>query len=85
MPLVYFARTGFESGSLVANGRRSSIGGFNGAVDSIPMIDDSLSYYLDCPGQQGPPGQVLTFTAANCPAVPPSVNGGFGVTWDSSF
>jgi peptidase A4-like protein len=85
VPLVYYGRTGFESGSLVANGRKSSIGGYQGAVFSIPMIDDSLSYYLDCPGQQGPPGQVLTFTAANCPAVPPSFSGGFGVTWDSSF
>jgi hypothetical protein len=85
VPLVYFGRTGFESGSLVANGKASSIGGFNGAVYSIPMIDDSTSYYLDCPGQHGPPGQVLTFTAANCPAVPPTPFGGFGVTWDSSF
>ena len=85
VPLVYYGRSGFESGSLVANGRRSSIGGFNGAVFAMPMIDDSLSYYLDCPGQQGPPGQVLPFTAANCPAVQPSPNGGFGVTWDSSF
>jgi hypothetical protein len=85
VPLVYYGRTGFESGSLVANGRPSSIGGFRGAVYDIPMIDDSLSYYLDCPGQQGPPAQVLTFTAANCPAVSPSFRGGFGVTWDSSF
>jgi hypothetical protein len=85
VPLVYYGRSGFESGSLVANGKASSIGGFNGAVYSIPMIDDSMSYYLDCPGQQGPPGEVLTFTAANCPAVPPTHTGGFGVTWDSSF
>jgi len=28
---------------------------------------------------------VLPFTAANCPAVPPTRAGGFGVTWDSSF
>lgn len=85
VPLVYYGRTGFESGSLVANGRPSSIGGFQGAVYSIPMIDDSISYYLDCPGQQAPPGTVLPFTAANCPAVPPSFGGGFSVTWDSSF
>ena len=85
VPLAYYGRTGFESGSLVANGRQSSIGGFHGTVDSIPMIDDSVSYYLDCPGQQGPPGRVLAFTAANCPAVPPSFGGRFSVTWDSSF
>jgi Peptidase A4 family len=85
VPLVYYGRTGFESGSLVANGRPSSIGGFQGAIYSIPMVDDSISYYLDCPGQQGPPGRVLPFTAANCPAVPPSFGGSFSVTWDSSF
>jgi hypothetical protein len=28
---------------------------------------------------------VLTFTAANCPAVQPSFNGRFSVTWDSGF
>jgi peptidase A4-like protein len=85
VPLVYFRRTGFESGSLVANGQPSSIGGFNGAVYSMGMIDDSTSYYLDCPGQHGPPGAVLAFTAANCPAVQPSFHGRFSVTWDSSF
>ena len=85
VPLVFFPRTGFESGSLVANGRRSSIGGFHGAVYDMPMVDDSVSYYLDCPGQQGPPGRVLLFTAANCPVVPPSFGGRFSVTWDSSF
>jgi hypothetical protein len=85
VPLVYYGQTGFSSGSLVANGQPSSIGGFSGAVYSMPMVDDSLSYYLDCPGQQGPPGQVLAFTAANCPAVQPSPNGGFNVTWDSGF
>jgi hypothetical protein len=85
VPLAAYGRTGFESGSLVANGQKSSIGGFNGAVYSMPMIDDSLSYYLDCTGQQGPPDQVLPFTAANCPADQPSRDGGFGVTFDSSF
>jgi len=85
LPLVYYGRTGFESGSLVANGRASSIGGYNGAVYAMPMVDDSLGYYLDCPGQRAPGGSVLPFTAANCPAVQPSFDGGFSVTWDSSF
>jgi hypothetical protein len=85
VPLVFFRRTGFESGSLVANGRRSSIAGFHGGVYDIPMIDDSISYYLDCPGQHGPPGQVLLFTAANCPVITPSWGGRFNVLWDSSF
>lgn len=85
VPLVDYGRAGFESGSLVANGVRSSIGGFSGAVYDIPMVDDSVSYYLDCPGQRGRAGEVLPFTAANCPAVPPTHRGGFSVTWDSSF
>ena len=85
VPLVYYGRTGFESGSLVANGRSSSIGGYSGAVYAMPMVDDSISYYLDCPGQQAPVGSVLPFTAANCPAVQPSFNGGFNVSWDSGF
>lgn len=85
VPLVFYGRTGFESGSLVANGRPSSIGGYNGAVYDMPMVDDSLSYYLDCPFQQARVGSVLPFTAANCPAQQPNFLGGFSVTWDSSF
>jgi hypothetical protein len=85
VPLVAFGRTGFESGSLTANGKTTSIGGYRGAVYAMPMVDDSLGYYLDCPGQQGPPVEALPLTAANCPAVQPSFNGGFGVTFDSSF
>jgi Peptidase A4 family len=85
VPLAYFPRTGFESGSLVANGVRSSIGGFNGTVNAMPMVDDSVSYYLACPGQQGPPGQLVLFTPANCPAVQPGPHGRFSVTWDNSF
>jgi hypothetical protein len=85
VPLGYFGRTGFSSGSLIANGRYSTIGRFKGGVFSIAMFDDSISYYLDCPGQLAPPGTVLPFTAANCPAVPPNRSGGFEVTWDSAF
>jgi hypothetical protein len=85
VPLAAYDRTGFESGTLTANGQTSSIGGYNGAVLAMPMVDDSISYYLDCPGQQGRPGQVLAFTAANCPAVQPAFNGGFSVTYDSGF
>jgi Peptidase A4 family len=85
VPLVAYDRTGFESGSLTANGRTTSIGGYNGAVYAMPMVDDSIGYYLDCPGQHGPPVEALAFTAANCPAVQPSFNGGFSVTFDSSF
>jgi Peptidase A4 family len=85
VPLAAYNRTGFESGSLTANGKTTSIGGYNGAVYDMPMVDDSLGYYLDCPGQHGPPVQALAFTAANCPVVQPFFNGGFSVTFDSSF
>ena len=85
VPLVFYGRTGFSSGSLVANGVPSSIGGYSGAVYAMPMVDDSISYYLDCPGQQAPVGSVLAFTAANCPAVQPSRRGAFSVSWDSAF
>jgi hypothetical protein len=85
VPQAYYGQTGFSSGALVANGRLSSVGRFQGAVYSMPMVDDSISYYLACPGQQAPVGSVLLFTAANCPAATPSFFGGFSVSWDSSF
>ncbi len=84
VPLADYGRTSFSAGSLVANGRRSTINGFNGAVYDMSIVDDSVSYYLDCPFQQAKPG-VLPFTAANCPAEPPTPLGGFSVTWDTSF
>jgi Peptidase A4 family len=84
VPLVDYGRAGFSQGLETANGQQSSIGGFQGPVYNIAMVDDSLSYYLDCPGQQAPVG-VLLFTAANCPPTPPSFGGRFSVTWDTSF
>jgi hypothetical protein len=85
VPLADYGQTSFTSGSLVANGHYSSINnGFHGAVYDMSIVDDSVSYYLDCPFQQAPVG-VLLFTAANCPAEPPTPHGGFSVTWDTSF
>ncbi len=87
VPLADFGQSSFTSGSLVANGRRSTVNGFNGAVYDMSIVDDSGSYYLDCPFQQAPVG-VLPFTTANsdnCPAEPPTPRGGFSVTWDTSF
>jgi hypothetical protein len=84
VPLADYGQTSFSSGSLIANGHRSSINGFQGAVYDMSIVDDSVSYYLDCPFQQAPVG-VLPFTAANCPAEPPTPRGGFSVTWDTSF
>jgi len=50
------------------------------------MNDDSDSYYLSCPQQFAPSGQLLLTTQANaCPAVPPTRAGNFSLTWDSSF
>ena len=86
LPLGHFWRTSFTSGHVVSGGTYSNIQGFNGTVYDLAMVDDSDSYYLDCVGQHGPAGQLLTTTQANaCPVVSPSHRGGFSATWDSSF
>jgi Peptidase A4 family len=88
VPLADYGQTSFSSGSLIANGQPSSINGFSGAVYDMSIVDDSISYYLDCPNQQAPPGVLLfntTVPNANCPAEPPTPRGGFSVTWDTSF
>ena len=87
LPLVDYFNDAFSNGTVVSNGKTSSIAGFQaGPVYYMPMTDDSLSYYLSCPQQFGPSGQLLLLTQANaCPTVPPSRGGNFSVTWDSSF
>jgi Peptidase A4 family len=88
VPLADYGQTGFTSGSAVANGVSSTTGGFSGGVYSIPMIDDSVSYFLDCPNQRARVG-VLPFNAnditENCPTAVPTRSGGFSVTWDTGF
>jgi Peptidase A4 family len=87
LPLVDYDQNAFTSGTVVSGGAASSIAGFQGGtVYDIPMIDDSASYYLDCVGQSGRPGQLLLVSDANaCPTVSPGPNGSFNALWDSSF
>ncbi len=87
LPLVDFFRTGFTDGTQVSGGTAAGIGGFKGGtVYDVQMIDDSLSYYLDCVGQFSPPGQLLLTSNANaCPTVSPFFGDSFSATWDSSF
>jgi hypothetical protein len=58
-----------------------------GPVYDIPMVDDTVSYYLDCVNQFGAPDQLLLLTQANaCPAsAPQRWDSSFNVTFDSSF
>jgi len=86
-PLVDFSKTGFSNGALTSGGKTTNIAGFqNGTVYDVYMIDDSESYWLDCVGQTGGPGELLLATNPNaCPTVAPVNGSSFTVTWDSSF
>jgi len=86
VPLVNFFQTGFSNGALTSGGKTTNIAGFqNGTVYDVYMIDDTESYWLDCVGQTGGPGELLLASNPNaCPTVSPS-HGSFTVTWDSSF
>jgi Peptidase A4 family len=87
VPLAAFGRTFFSRGDVTSGGHSSNIQGFkDGPIYYIPMVDDSISYYLACPGQPNPPGSLLLFSNANaCQAVSPFPSGGFQDTWDVSF
>jgi Peptidase A4 family len=85
LPLADFHHTGFTNGFVVANGRPSSILGFNGPVYDVTMADDTTSYYLDCIGQFGPGDTLLTTSPNQCPTVPPFHGNSFFATWDAGF
>jgi Peptidase A4 family len=86
LPLVDFFQTGFSDGRVTSSGKTTKIEDFkDGAVYDIGMVDDSVSYLLDCVGQRGPGPQLLLITDPNaCPTVSPR-RGNFSVTWDASF
>jgi hypothetical protein len=85
-PLADYNRTGFSQGTVVSAGVPSSIEGFSGGVYDISMIDDTSSYYLDCPEQAAPPGTLLsTSSSTACPTLPPFHGDSFTATWDSSY
>jgi hypothetical protein len=82
-PLSFFGRTEFTNGTVVANGHRSSIGGYQPSVFDINMVDASLTYYLACPEQTEPIGSLLLLPTSSttpdpCPPEPPSGGQGFG-------
>jgi Peptidase A4 family len=87
LPLAYFGKTFFGSGSVVSGGKFSSIEGFqDGPVYDISIVDDTDSYYLACVGQPSPPGTLLPVTQASaCPTDAPLPGGAFNESWDSSF
>jgi Peptidase A4 family len=87
LPLVDFTQDAYTNGTVTSGGQTTTISGFQGGpVYDIPMIDDSMSYYLDCVNQFAPPGQLLLTSQANaCPAAAPQHGNSFHLTWDSSF
>lgn len=97
LPQAYYGQTAFQNGTagISANvGRHfgswnSTIENYPGTIYDIAMIDDSTSYFLSCPGQQGPPGQLLLLpTSATSPpgcGLTTPYHGSFSDTWDSSF
>jgi hypothetical protein len=87
LPLSDFFVTGMTDGTQTSGGTTAGIGGFTGGpVYDVQMIDDSESYYLDCVGQFGQPGELLLVSNADaCPVVSPFRGDSFSATWDSSF
>jgi Peptidase A4 family len=86
LPLSDFFQASFVNGGVTSGGKATKIEGFqDGPVLDIAMLDDTDSYFLDCVGQKGAPGQLLQATDPTvCPTVTPS-QGSFNVTWDGSF
>lgn len=85
LPQADYGKTSFTNGTVSAGGTTSSIENYSGDVYDIAMIDDSQGYFLSCPGQTGPSGQLLLLTDPTaCPLVSSS-HGTFRDTWDSSF
>lgn len=86
-PLADFGTSFFSRADVVSGGHFSSSGNFrDGPVYDIPMIDDTLSYYLDCVDQPAPPGsQLLVTDTSACPTVAPTGTGAFETSWDSSW
>jgi hypothetical protein len=86
LPLVDFFQTSFYKGKVTSGGKTTDIERFqDGTVYDVQMIDDSISYYLDCVGQREFGPRLLLFGDPNaCPVVSPH-HGSFSATWDSSF
>ena len=90
LPQADYGQTSFSNATVSAGGRTTSIENYAGSVYDIAMIDDSASYILSCPGQFGPPGQLLLLPIppATLPNPCPLARlflGSFNDTWDGSF
>jgi hypothetical protein len=83
LPQADYGQTAFANGTVSAGGSTSSIENYPGTVYDIAMIDDSQGYFLSCPGQTGPSGQLL-LVPSGCHMDSP-IHGAFSETWDSSF
>lgn len=89
LPQSDYGQTAFFDGTVGVGNRVTTIDRYQGTVNDIAMIDDSGGYFLSCPGQNGPSGQLLllpaTATSPNpCPPTNP-FGGNFSDTWDGSF
>lgn len=85
LPQADYGQTGFSNGTVTVGRQTTSIDNYSGDVYDIAMVDDSDGYVLSCPGQTGPPGQLLLVGVASaCPQVSAPF-GDFSDTWDSSF
>jgi hypothetical protein len=87
--LANYYQTGFYDGTLTSGGKTTYIEGFqDGSVNDFAILDDSISYFLDCVGQKDDTPELLLFTGSNpfkaCPAVTPT-HGSFNMVWDSAF
>ena len=83
VPQADYGRTAFTNGTVGTGSKSTTIENYPGAVYDVAMVDDTESYILSCPGQFGPPGQLL-LVPSGCP--PARVfRGDFTVTWDGSF
>jgi hypothetical protein len=98
LPQGYYGQTAFENGTVGWGNRQATIDSYPGNVNDVQMVDDSIGYVLSCPGQNGPPGQLLELpeatsisiqtngSVAGSPCGPTNASGGnFSVTWDGSF
>ena len=83
LPQANFNQTSFLDGTVTVGGRTTTIENYAGAVYDMAMIDDSEGYFLSCPGQSGPSGQLLLIPSG-CGLDTPFF-GGFSDTWDASF
>jgi hypothetical protein len=82
LPLPDYGQTAFANGTVGSGRTSTTIENYPGAVYDLAMVDSTGSYILSCPGQNGPPGQLLL--RSGCPSARVS-RGDFSVTWDGSF